>query len=339
MQRRTFHGSALAALLASTLAPLGARADSGRRLFIGSALEHPDSTATLPLYRGTSQGAIVWYLILDSSDGNEADRLGVNRSSKLAHAGGTPAVMKVRVVNGEVDFPASVDFSPQRQVVPGPAGFPPQLASPGALGQTVNGIGYSPLIEMPDGTIRNAPQIANASGRADKVVALDTVGRTVRVVLTDGFSGGKAVRYLSTDASLDVAAALENVTYAPALNAAPTAGDDSTHSARASLAAFVNGQTGAANPQRQGLNSALLDGLDPLNVLRWTPNQGRYSPLWDVHFAQWTASTVAHGLNLRQTDWGELRNRVDQGFVTGLGGAPFAANGFIVNCPIVSQSD
>ena len=48
---------------------------------------------------------------------------------------------------------------------------------------------------------------------------------------------------------------------------------------------------------------------------------------------------MAHGLNLRQTDWGELRNRVDQGFVTGLGGAPFAANGFIVNCPIVSQSD
>ena len=56
--------------------------------------------------------------------------------------------------------------------------------------------------------------------------------------------------------------ALENVTYAPALNAAPFAGGDGTDSSRTTLVAFVNGQTGAGNPQRQGLNSALLDGLD-----------------------------------------------------------------------------
>lgn len=68
-----------------------------------------------------------------------------------------------------------------------------------------------------------------------------------------------------------MAAALENVTFAPALDAAPTLGDDSTASARASLAAFTNGQAGTANPQRQGLNSAILDGQDPLNVLRWNP--------------------------------------------------------------------
>jgi hypothetical protein len=65
------------------------------------------------------------------------------------------------------------------------------------------------------------------------------------------------------------------------------------------------------NPQRQGLNSAILDGLSPLDVLRWKPNQGGYSPLWD--------GLAEHGL------------------VAAPDGSPFAASGFIVNCPIISQ--
>ncbi len=340
MKRRTVNASFLALTLGSTLLASGARAESGsQKLFIRSAIQHPDNSVTLPLYRGTSQGNEVWYVLLDSSDGNDADKLGINRSSKLENARGTAAVMTVKVVNGVIDFPASVDFRPTRQVVPGPTGFPPLAAGPGAIGQTVNGVAYSPLIEMPDGTIRNAPQLANSTGRADKVLAIDTAAGTVRHTLTDGFSGGKAVKYVSTEASVDAVAALEGVTFAPALAAAPAAGDDGSKSARASLAAFVNGQTGAANRERQGLNSALLDGLDPLNVLRWTPNQGRYSPLWDVHLAQWTASTVENRLNLRQTDWGQLRNRVDQGFITNPGGARFGPAGAVVNCPIVSQVD
>jgi hypothetical protein len=184
----------------------------------------------------------------------------------------------------------------------------------------------------------NAPQVANATGQADKVLAINWSSMRVTLEETDGFQGGKPVKYLSTDASFDVAAALENVTYAPRLNAAPTVGDDSTKSSRTSLAAFVNGQTGANNPQRQGLNSALLDGLSPLNILRWAPNQGRYSPLWDVNPAAWTDAAIASGQNLRQTDWGTLQGLVDKGLVTGPGGAPFGAAGFIVNCPIISQN-
>jgi hypothetical protein len=339
MERRTVHTSMLAALLGYTLAPVSASADSGdTRLFMRRAVEHPDNSVTLPLYRGTSNGEAIWYMLLDSSDGNDAQALGINRSSKLANARGSAAVMKVQVINGVVDFPASVDFSLKREVVPGPAGFPPLVASPGAAGLTVHGIAYSPLIEMPDGTIRNAPHIANSTGQADKVLALDKVAGTVRYAQTQGFSGGKAVKYVSTDASQPDVAALENVTFAAALNSVPRLGDDSTDSARASLAAFVNGQTGANNPERQGLNSALLDGLDPLNVLRWTPNQGRYSPMWDVHLAQWTASAVANGLNLRQTDWGKVSNLADHSLLTGPGGARFAAVGAVVNCPIVSQT-
>jgi hypothetical protein len=338
MKRRTINASVLTALVGYTLVPISARAASGdRRLFIPRAIEHPDNSVTLPLFQGTSNGETVWYMILDTSDGDDAQALGVNRSSKLENARGSTAVMKVKVNNGVIDFPASVDFSLTRNVVPGPTGFPPLAASPGAKGRTVNGIAYSPLIEMPNGTIRNAPQIANASGQSDKVLALNKAAGTVRFQETDGFSGGKAVKYISTEASLPDVAALENVTFAEALGALPEVGNDGSDSARAGLAAFINGQTGAGNPQRQGLSSALLDGLDPLNVLRWTPNQGRYSPMWDVHLAQWSAAALANGKNLRQTDWGKVRNLAEDGFVTGPGGARFAAIGAVVNCPIISQ--
>ena len=127
---------------------------------------------------------------------------------------------------------------------------------------------------------------------------------------------------MSTDASNPVAAALENVTFAPALDAAPTAGNDDSDSSRAFLAAFINGQTGANNPQRQGLNSALLDGLDPLNVLFWNPSQNLYSPLWDVHLAQWSAQSVAGGRNLRQTDFDDILDLAKNGRVTAPGAPP-----------------
>jgi hypothetical protein len=312
-----------------------ATAQKSRRamLFITSAIEHPNRTATFPLFRGTSNGQSVWYIILDSSDGKDAKALGVNRSRKLANARGTAAVQQVSIVNGVIEFPATVDFSPVRQVVPGPDGFPPIVAEPGAVGEP----GYSPLIELPDGTIRNTPHLANDSGQADKVVNLDKVGGTVTYRETNGFQGGKPVRYVSTDASDPVAAALEDVTLAPALNEAPFLGDDSTHSARASLAAFVNGQTGAGDAQRQGLNSALLDGLDPLNVLRWNPSQGRYAPLWDVHLAEWSAQVIATGGNVREESFNDILGLVEHGLITGPGGTPFAPAGFIVNCPIVSS--
>lgn len=339
MKRRTVNTSAVAAFIGYAFVPTSAKAGSGdRRLFISRAVEHPDNSVTLPMYRGTSNGEPVWYLLLDTSDGEDAQRLGINRASKLENARGSAAVMKVRVVDGVIDFPASVDFSRQRQVMPGPMGFPPAQASPGPVGQMVNGIAYSPLIEMPNGTIRNAPHISNTTGRAAKARSLDTVARTVRFVVSPGFSGGKAVNYISTEASAPDVAALENVTHAAALASLPTQGSDGSDSARVGLVAFANGQTGAGNPQRQGLNSALLEGLDPLNVLRRVPNQGGYTPMWDVYLAQWTGGAIANGLNLRQTDWGQVINLVNQHYLTGPGGAMFGAVGVVVNCPVISQA-
>jgi hypothetical protein len=319
-----------------------AGADSSRTLFVTSAVEHPDGTVTLPLHRGSSHGQTVYYVITDASDGNLAQALGVNTSQKLANAGNTAAAQKVSVNNGIVDFPATVNFGPDH-VLSVPSTFPPAVFQDGAEGEP----GYSPLAQLPNGTIINAPHVArdqNGDGQitllteaADKVVSIDIVKMIVVYRETNGFQGGKAVKYASFDASDRLAAALEDVTYAPALNAAPTVDDDSTDSSRASLAGFVNGQTGTANPQRQGLNSAVLGDGDPLNVLRWNPGQGRNSPLWDVHLAAWTNQAIAEGANLRQTDWGTIQGLVDHGLITGPAGDRFQAAGFIVNCPIISS--
>jgi hypothetical protein len=304
--------------------------------FITSAVEHPDGTVTFPLHQGISNGQPVYYVVTDASDGSVAAAMGVNTSQKLANAANTAGVEKVSVnPDGTIVFPATVNFNPSPgfTLTPGPTGFPPAAANPPAVG----GPGYSPLIQLPDGVVLNAPQVANNTGRAFKVANIDFTNMTVTYKETDGFQGGKALRYASFDSSDPVAATIEHVTYAPALNNLPTLNDDSTASARASLAAFTNGQTGATNPNRQGLNSAILDGLDPLNVLRWNPTQGRYSPMWDAHLTQWQVPVAQRTL---QTDFGTIQGLADHGIVVGFNGTAqgttFAASGIIVNCPIVA---
>src|SRR4051794_21488784 len=175
----------LAALIALA-APAAAMADGGAKQFIPSAHENGDGTVTLPLHRGTSGGHDVWFVVLDASTSNGAATWSANRSNKLANARGTAAVQKVTINNGVIDFPATVDFSPVHRIAPGPAGYPPAAADPGAVGNP----GYSPLIELPDGTILNAPQLANASGAADKALSLDTVHGSVVYQETDGFARG-----------------------------------------------------------------------------------------------------------------------------------------------------
>jgi len=320
---------------ASTAGGGGCGACPGR-LFITSAVEHPNGTVTLPLHQGISNGQPVYYVVTDASDGSVAAAMGLNTSQKLANAANTAGVEKVSIKpDGTIVFPATVNFNPTPgfTLTPGPTGFPPAAASPPAVGDP----GYSPLIQLPDGVVLNAPQVANNTGQANKVVSIDFADKTVTYKETNGFQGGKALRYASFDSSSPTAATLEHVTYAPALNNLPTLNDDSTASARASLAAFTNGQTGATNPNRQGLNSAILDGLDPLNVLRWNPTQGRYSPIWDAHLTQWQVPPSQRTL---QTDFGNVQNLADQGTVVGFNGTAqgtaFAASGSIVNCPIVA---
>jgi hypothetical protein len=325
-----------AAIPASASAAGGSCGACPGRLFIASAVEHPNGTVTLPLHQGISNGQPVYYVVTDASDGSVAATMGLNTSQKLANAANTAGVEKVSINHdGTIVFPATVNFNPLPgfTLTPGPTGFPPAAASPPAVGEP----GYSPLIQMPDGVVLNAPQVANNTGQANKVVSIDFATKTVTYKETNGFQGGKALRYASFDSSDPTAATIEHVTYAPALNNLPTLNDDSTASSRASLAGFTNGQTGATNPNRQGLNSAILDGLDPLNVLRWNPTQGRYSPIWDAHLTQWQ---VAPGQRTLQTDFGTVQGLADHGTVVGFNGTAqgttFAASGIIVNCPIIA---
>ena len=141
-------------------------------VFITSAHENADITqATFPLHMGLSHNKPVYYVITDASDSKTAAQLGVNYAPKLKNAIGTAAVQQVQYVGHRsvLNFPFTVDFSSQHIIVPGPTGFPPAQAQPGAVGES----GYSPLIELPNGVVLNAPQVANLSGQADKVVTLD----------------------------------------------------------------------------------------------------------------------------------------------------------------------
>ena len=305
------------------------------------------TVVTYPLYRGTSQGRDVSYVITDASNLSVAQALGVNYAPKLAQAAGTAAVQnstsQIGSGNG-IDFPASVDFSPARLLTPSAQGYPPLAAQPGAVGEP----GYSPLVQVifRDTTVvLDAPQIANATGQADKIVTVAPDHRTVSYRETDGCYDNESVHYASFDASDPGAAAIEDVTYAPNLNAAPTPGcaDPAVVAAncsRESLIAFTNGQTGATNPERQGLNAAILDQEPPLNILKEVPHPGAlfdYSPVWDIHLETWTNTAVTDGLNLRQTDFSAALEQVTAGLATGSpAGTPFGPSGFIVNCPVVS---
>jgi len=248
----------------------------------------------------------------------------------------------------------AVDFSPVRSVTPGaaPDFFPPAAVQPGSVGDAA----YSPLvvIENAGGHVYNAPMMAfNVTAAQldafcdgdpdyslvhDKVVAICPAEGTVTLALTPGFSFGRPVLYLSTEANHALPASIEGATLAPGLNDVPVGRDDSAFSAVERLFAFTNGPTGQDNPQRQGFNSALSDDRGPLNVLGGIPTVANdYSPLWDLNVGEWTAEAVSLGYRSRLTEEFAILGFVQRGWVTGPGGAPYGSTGFIVNCPIVSR--
>jgi len=98
------------------------------------------------------------------------------------------------------------------------------------------------------------------------------------------------------------------------------------------------GPTGKCNPQRQGLNSALLDKLDPLHVIGGIPTLALdYSPLWDINLGRWTPDAVRRGYRSRLIDEFQLLEFVRRGFITGPAGARYGSVGIRVNCPIVHR--
>ena len=314
-------GLAIAPVLAT-----GANA-SGPKVFSPSA-KVANGNVTLPLYQGKGpDGSPTWYVVIEASNSNAGSKWGVTVVNKLVNAGA--GAQAGTLTKGVLSFEGGVDFTPTHKVQGSPGtGFPPLAADPGSVGDAK----YSPIVRLKDGTVLNAPQIGNATGWHDKVVSVDLTSHRVTLALSAGFARDNAVVYLSTDASDSAVAALEGSTYAPRLAKAPKAGDDSTGSARASLAAFLNGPTGIDNPQRQGVNSALLGEGAPLNILAWAPGQGRYSPQWDVHLSVWADPADAR----RIVRFADVEDLAAAGKVTGPGGAAWAANDVVVNCPIIA---
>jgi hypothetical protein len=206
---------------------------------------------------------------------------------------------------GIVQFAGTVDFSGTRLVVPGPNPFP---LDPSSHAGPVGDPNYSPLFTVFNGIVYNSSQVANGTGRHGKVISIDEAQRQVTLRLTAGFYEHRNVLYVSLDASVTQIAALENVTYAPNLNAAPLEGNDvPSVSACEPIIPVVNGATGVTNPDRQGLMSTVLGEGDPLNMIREEPECSdpnvpancsalEYSPLWDVHLVSWTQAAINAGL-------------------------------------------
>ena len=316
-----------------------------------------NETVRLPIYPGDApvpnhpgQTEKVWYLLLDASDQGLAHDLGVNYAPKLANIGiSCPACVQTVTQDNPspqanpfgpavIHFAGAPDFSPTRVAVPGPTGFPLKSFQPGA----VAGPGYSPFIRIAGSdVVYNAPIIATGDGPYDVVHHTNTGDRVLGihvggpsapgqfseswadVLFVKGFDAGEPIVYLSTDAGQPLTAVLERSTYVPALNDASfNGGDDFLGSARERLFGFINGQTGANNPQAQGFQHLVLDGHasedaslqntgliqalrhggDLLNVFGDFPtltdprHSDAYSPLWDAQLGLWTPKAVKEGL-------------------------------------------
>jgi hypothetical protein len=283
----------------------------------------------LPLQAGAAADVPAWFVLLETSDAEDARRRGILHVPRLAELRGTAAVQRGRFEGDRLLVESGVDFAPERRVVAGAAdAFPPSSAAPGAVGRD----GYSPFVEFPDGIVRNVPLVADAAGQADRVTLINRVQGWVSMRVTRGYASGRTVWYVSTDVSDPMVAAIEGATYAPAI-AKASAGVGS-----ADLVAFVNGpRTAEDAAERHGMQSAMAAEGDPLNILAALPTEAGYAPLWNLQMAMWSPRAVADRQRERLLGLNEVRARIADGLAAGMGPNGALANtGALVNCPVVA---
>jgi len=216
---------------------------------------------------------------------------------------------------------------------------------------------YSPFVTLSDGTTLNAPIVATGAASdttthadtGDRVLAISPDKKTVTILLAQGFFNGSHVVYLSTEASDPGVASIERATYVKSL-------DSSAASSETPIVALANGQTGASNPQAQGLAHLALDGNlshdatlsnassdgSPLNVLATFnagPSAPAYTPLWAASVGLWSPAGIAAHRNVRLTSLPDVFVAAAKGDVTAPDGKAFGPSGFVVNCPIVGYVD
>jgi hypothetical protein len=366
--------------------------------------------ARLPIYPGdapnpeTGKIERVWYLLLDASDSGLAHDLGVNYAPKLANIGiscpgcvqtvteENPSPEVNKFAPAVIHFQGAPDFEPERIAEPGPTGFPLKRFQPGA--EAPPGDPYSPFIRIAGSdVVYNAPIVAAGEGPFDVVHHTNTSDRVLGIhigkeghapsgqfesswadmLFVKGFDAGQPIVYLSTDAGQPLTAVLERSTYVPALNEASyNGGDDFLGSARERLFGFINGQTGADNPQAQGFQHLALDGHvsenasqentsfinalrfggDLLNVFGDFPtlesprHADAYSPLWDAQLGLWTEKAVKEGLNKRQVDENTVLNLAARrpDLLTGVNPEtgepkPYGSVGVDINCAVLGFTE
>jgi hypothetical protein len=318
-----------------------------------------NGTITIPLYKGTLKGTKknVWYILTDVDDPGVAAELGLNFSAKLTFASNAARTGNLDA-NGNIVFDkGTVNFAPKRNIVPGPTGaeFPPKSATPGSVGDA----NYSPYVRIENAAnvIYNAPMVAfdvdasqinfpngnvDYSKVHDQVVAIDPANMTVTVNLINGFSFGRPVWYLSMDTSIPLGAAIEHNTYAPLMGNLLLGHDDSFSSPIERIFIATNGPENEScdNPLRQGLSADLADGFRPNNVLGGIPTIALdYSPAWDAQLLEWTPDAISRGFRGQLREEFQILTFVQDGLITGPGGATFGSSGFSINCPIVQRLD
>ena len=271
-------------------------------------IDTANGTITVPLYKGSLKGSNknVWYILTDTSNQGVAAELGLNFSAKLNFASNAARTGNLDEHGNIVFDKGTVNFAPQRSIVPGPAGaeFPPKSFAPGAIGDA----DYSPFVSITNagGVIYNAPMVAfdvdasqinfpnghvDYSKVHDEVVAIDPINMTATINLINGFSFGRPVWYISMDTSIPLGAAIEHNTFAPLMAQLLLGDDDTFGSPIERIFIATNGpESGDCNnPLRQGLSADLADGHRPNNVLGGIPTIALdYSPAWDAQLFTWT---------------------------------------------------
>lgn len=303
--------------------------------------------ATLPLQHGQlKDGRDVWFVITDTNDQMEAERRGLVHAGQLLGARDAASTRTATIdAQGNFTFDrGTVDFRPPLELVPAdsPSPFPPKVEHAGSIAD----LEYSPFVRLEGSdTLYNAPivafdvparQISFCNGGVDHSLVHDQVIRIcpekmdVTLRLGHGFAAGQPVIYLSFEGSDPLAAALGGLTYAPALK------DLRNSETSENIFAIANGQTGRDNPERQGLDSALLGEGPPLNILDGlTPKSQGYTPLWDLQIAKWSDEAITRVARHRLIDTTEIRAAAAAQLLTGFSGGPLISEGIFVNCPVI----
>ncbi len=172
-----------------------------------------------------------------------------------------------------------------------------------------------PLVQWPGGALEVDRDRTSYLGTGQLLAPVDTIGKTVRFKLHEGFPGD---RYITVDTSA--------VDRAPAMHLAPSAASWSLaeHNAIDEVFVFANGIPG---PGAMGFQPAVFGS--EVDSLVW-------SPFWLHYTVEWVHEDLARVL--RTPD--EVYEAIAQGELIRYNGLPDThPNRFVVNCPIPILTD